>query len=193
MQETSTAPLQIDFDFLPQVEQASGIQASVCYQCRKCSNGCPLTFAMDHPPDRILRLLLLGQADQALHSRTIWVCSSCETCTTRCPNGIDIAGLMDYLKQEACRRGIPDPSGNRSLAVHQCFLDQIRRRGRVHEGSFMNAYLLKNGVWWSKLMAGTLTQDLRLGWALWKRGRLPIVPHGVADQAEIERLFAAKD
>lgn len=193
MEQPSAAPLRIDFEFLDKVQRESGIQASACYQCRKCSNGCPLTFAMDLYPDQIIRLLLLGQAAEALHSKTIWVCSSCETCTTRCPNEIDIAGLMDYLKQEACRQRIQDPAANPSLALHQSFLNQIRRRGRIHEGSLMNAYMLSSGSWKTKLKDGTWSDDLRMGWSLFKRGRMPIVPQGVADQHAIKRLFATSE
>lgn len=193
MIEISAAPLRIDFEYLDQVERDSGTQVSTCYQCRKCTNGCPLTFAMDHDPDRIVRFLLLGQADEALHSRTIWVCSSCETCTTRCPNGIDIAGLMDYLKQEACRRGLLDPAENPSLALHRSFLDQIKRRGRIHEGSLMNAYMLRSGAWKTKLKDGTWSGDLRIGWSLIKSGRMPIVPRGVAAKKEIKSLFAVSE
>src|SRR3990172_12582159 len=84
---------------------AARVPVDACYQCKKCSSGCPLTFAMDLLPDRVIRLAILGQEEMLLQSRTIWVCSSCETCTTRCPNGIDIAGVMDWLKEEALRRG----------------------------------------------------------------------------------------
>lgn len=192
-QPSSAAPVRIDFEFLDRLEQDSGIQASLCYQCRKCSNGCPLTFAMDHYPDRIIRLLLLGRETEALHSRTIWVCSTCETCTTRCPNGIDIAGLMDHLKQEAYRRQIFGPKDNRSLAVHQSFLKDISKRGRVHETSFMNRYVLSSGAWQEKLRSGTLSEDIGLGWALLKRNRLPLLPEGVKDKEEIKALFRESD
>jgi len=83
-------------------ERLAGLTSvSSCYQCKKCSAGCPLTFAMDFYPDQVIRLALLGQEEQVLGCRTIWVCSSCETCTTRCPNNIDIAGVMDWLKEAA--------------------------------------------------------------------------------------------
>jgi len=78
---------------------------SSCFQCKKCSAGCPPSFAMDLLPDRVIRLALLGRTEALLGCRTIWVCAGCVTCTTRCPNGIDIAGVMDWLKEEALKRG----------------------------------------------------------------------------------------
>ena len=91
---------------LPERLTQDHLLVSSCYQCRKCSGGCPLTFAMDLLPDRVIRLALLGQEDLVLNSRTIWVCSSCYTCSTRCPNDIDIAKVMDWLRQTALREAV---------------------------------------------------------------------------------------
>jgi len=65
--------------------QAAGIDITRCYQCGKCTAGCPMAQSMDYSPRQIVRLLQLGLADDALRSRTIWMCASCETCATRCP------------------------------------------------------------------------------------------------------------
>jgi heterodisulfide reductase subunit C len=110
-------------------ERLAGLTSvAACYQCKKCSSGCPLTFAMDFYPDQVIRLALLGQEDTVLSCRTIWVCSSCETCTTRCPNQIDIAGVMDWLKEEALRRGLASPQPE-VTRFHQTFLDTVRLAG----------------------------------------------------------------
>ncbi|MFP5213023.1 MAG: heterodisulfide reductase, partial [Acidobacteriota bacterium] len=69
-QTTSLSP---DFAFLDMVEAAGPFHTSECFQCRKCSNGCPASFAMDLYPDQIIRLALLGQKDEILRSRTLWV------------------------------------------------------------------------------------------------------------------------
>ena len=183
-------PLTPNYDFANKVEAETGIKVSACYQCRKCTNGCPLTFAMDHPPDRIVRYLLLGLEDVVLHSSTIWVCSSCVTCSTRCPNSIDIAGLMDYLKQEAHRRGIVQPGSNRTYGFHNTFLRDIERRGRVHEAALMRGYMLSTGAWRDKLEDGEIWKDLKLGWALFRRGRLPLIAKGSKDPREVKRIFA---
>ncbi|PQP34106.1 heterodisulfide reductase, partial [Desulfobacteraceae bacterium SEEP-SAG9] len=84
---------------LEEIEAETGIKVSACYQCKKCTNGCPVTFAMDIYPDRVIRFIQLGQEDRVLNCNTIWICSACETCTTRCPNEVDIAGAMDYMKE----------------------------------------------------------------------------------------------
>ena len=94
----SQQTLDPDYHFLEEVESAGPFQAEACYQCRKCTNGCPVTFAMDLYPDEVIRMVILGQRERVLNCDTVWVCAACETCTTRCPNDVKIAELMDRLK-----------------------------------------------------------------------------------------------
>lgn len=75
-----------------------------CYQCGKCTAACPLAFAMDRAPHQILRLLQLGQADQALKSSAIWACVGCLNCATLCPKGVDPARVMEALRTIHLRR-----------------------------------------------------------------------------------------
>ena len=94
----------------------SGLNIQDCYQCQKCSAGCPVAFAMDYKPNQVMQMVLLGMKERVLSCKTIWVCASCYTCSTRCPNDIDIAGVMDWLRQSALREGVP-PGGERSTAL----------------------------------------------------------------------------
>jgi heterodisulfide reductase subunit C len=168
--------------------QEAAISVSACYQCKKCSAGCPLTFAMDLLPDQVIRLASLGQLDTLLNCRTIWVCASCVTCTTRCPNGIDIAGVMDWLKEGAIRRGraVEQPE---VAAFQQLFLDSLRRAGgRLPEVALMRRFTL------FKLRRQPdikeLWENARLGWALFQRGRLrPVGPPALKGRDEINRIF----
>jgi heterodisulfide reductase subunit C len=163
---------------------------SACYQCKKCSGGCPLTFAMDFFPDQVIRLALLGQEAQVLGCRTIWVCSSCETCTTRCPNQIDIAGVMDWLKEEALRWGkaSPQPGVTR---FHQTFLDTVRLTGgRLSEPLLLGLYQLRSRDALAKLKSGALAEELRLAWELARRRRLvPRLPVRLKGLQEIKDIF----
>jgi len=84
-----------DDHFIRELESHGPFGAEACFQCRKCTNGCPVAFAMDLLPDQIIRMVLLGQRDAALSCSSIWICIGCETCTTRCPNKIKIAELLD--------------------------------------------------------------------------------------------------
>ncbi|MBW1991572.1 MAG: 4Fe-4S dicluster domain-containing protein [Deltaproteobacteria bacterium] len=168
------------------------LAVDACYQCKKCSSGCPLTFAMDLLPDQVIRLALLGQEDLVLRATTPWVCSSCETCTTRCPNGIDIAGVMDWLKEEALRRGYAVPQEQVSR-FHQSFLEAVRLGGgRLSEPLLLGLYSIKSGKTLEKLKSGELKEEILLGWELARRGRLRLrPPKRLKGAPEIARMFQA--
>ena len=103
-----------------------------CYQCSMCSDGCPVAYAMDYYPNQIIHLVRLGLKEKVLPSTTIWLCASCETCATRCPNEIEIVRLMDVLRSESLKEGIKSPVAKISK-FHQAFVEQIRKKGRIDE------------------------------------------------------------
>ncbi len=163
-------------DFSP---GTSGINIQDCYQCQKCSAGCPVAFAMDFKPNQIMQMVSLGMKDRVLACKTIWVCASCYTCSTRCPNDIDIAKAMDWLRQTALREGVPPAEKEVSL-FHAAFLDSIRTHGRVHELGMMARYKMKTGRYWD---------DFKLGWKMFTKGKLKLWPSGISRKKEIKVLF----
>jgi heterodisulfide reductase subunit C len=173
---------------LEEIETETGIKVSACYQCKKCTNGCPVTFAMDIYPDRVIRLIQLGQEERVLNCNTIWICSACETCTTRCPNEVDIAGAMDYMKERAIKAKITIPQP-KTYAFHRAFLADIKRRGRVFEGGLMLSYMLRSGEFKRKLFKFDVGADIWLGWNMFKRGRMKLLPKGIKGKKEIKKLL----
>lgn len=90
--------------FVRKVEELSGQNLYVCYQCGKCSAGCLFAEHMDALPNQVLRLVQLGD-ESVLSLSAPWVCAACLACGVRCPKGVDIAKTMEALRLLALRRG----------------------------------------------------------------------------------------
>lgn len=172
--------------FRKTVEKKSGESISLCFQCEKCTNGCPLAFSMDVLPHKIIRSVHLGLKDEVLKSDTIWVCASCETCTTRCPNSIDIAHVMDTLRQISQSEGVK-ASQPQIPIFHKAFLASMKSFGRVHEGEMAAMYTLKTGGLKGLLgMAG-------MGLDMFKKGKVKILPHRPNKQVKDIFRFAERE
>ena len=114
-------------DLAREIERKSGENPFLCYQCVRCSSGCPLTEFFDYNPNQILRLVQIGDEETALNAKTPWLCAACLTCSTRCPQGIDIARIMETLTQVAQTRGIP-PKVPEVALFNKVFLKSLMPR-----------------------------------------------------------------
>jgi len=90
--------------FVAKIQELSGQNLLECYQCGKCSAGCPAVSQMDILPNQIIRYSQLGLKDEVLQSKSIWICASCMTCNARCPKGINIAEVIEALRQMLLRK-----------------------------------------------------------------------------------------
>jgi heterodisulfide reductase subunit C len=165
-----------------EIIKSSGVRISACFQCQKCSSGCPLAFSMDILPHILVHSIQLGLIEEVLGSDTIWVCASCETCTTRCPNDIDIAHLMDTLRQMSAKRGVKD-SQKQVQIFHTTFLESIKRFGRVHEASMAVEYAYRsNGL-------KGIREQLSLGMDMIRKGKIKLVPHRLTGNKAVKKIF----
>ncbi len=103
--ELSLSRKLLEAPFVKKVEELSGQNPYACYQCGKCSAGCLFAEHMDLLPNQVIRLLQLGD-EAVLQAKAPWVCASCLACTVRCPKGVDIARIMEALRQMALRQGL---------------------------------------------------------------------------------------
>jgi heterodisulfide reductase subunit C len=111
--------------FIRRVEEVSGEDLLHCYQCGKCSAGCPMAGSMDVLPNQIVRLAQLGMEGDIAGSKAIWVCASCLTCTARCPRGVDLARIMEALRLLTLRKNVNYVEPNRIPAEELADLPQI--------------------------------------------------------------------
>ena len=180
--EATAEAVRPDPAFRKQVEEKLGQEVSSCFHCNKCSSGCPVTFAMDFLPNKVVRMVQMGMKDPVLRSSTIWLCASCQTCTTRCPNEVDIAALMDALREMAVGEGVEVAEENIPI-FHEAFLAEVEKRGRVFEVGMLARFKLKT------LKSGDLSEDAKLGWEMFKRGKLKLWPDKIRQRGQIREIF----
>lgn len=156
--ETAAAPCDSsptictgDSDFLELVLGESGEKIQACYQCHKCASGCPVASETDYTPDKLIRLIQLGEKEKALGAKHLQTCVACYTCSARCPNNINGARLVEALKHIAYKEGIP-PAKPAVKAFHDTFLMSVRHFGRVNEAELMGIYSLKAGFDWFTIL-----------------------------------------
>jgi heterodisulfide reductase subunit C len=164
-------------DFKAQVAARSGVKPAACYQCGKCSAGCPMAHAMDLLPHQIMRLIQLNQRDKVLKSRTIWMCASCETCSTRCPKEVDVARVMDALREMAYKEGFVSAQAD-TVKFMEEFLAWVKRTGRQFEGGLVGGYKLRTGHFFQDLDAAPKMMP-----------KLKLLPHRIKGQAAVARIF----
>jgi len=170
--------------FCDEVARASGQEIEACYQCGKCTAGCPMARAMDMTPNQVIRAVQLGLKDLVLDGNAMWYCAGCETCASRCPRDIDMARVNKALARMAVRekRRPKDPG---VAAFHQAFMESMGRWGRAHEMEIMSLTKLRSPA--------QRFQDLLLGASLFSKGRLALLPHWVERSARKVREIIKRD
>ncbi len=165
--------------FAKEIQQKCGQDVLTCYQCRKCTMGCPMAFKMRLKVNELMRAIQLGLREEVLSSDTMWWCVSCETCATRCPQGIEIVEVMDVLREMAFKEGYYIPVESIE-AFHKVFLRSVETYGRLYEMGFaMDLNLqLKDPL-----------KDADLGPVMMAKGKLKLRPHKVKDLKSVKKLF----
>ncbi len=165
-------------DFLRQVEEESGQNLSLCYQCGKCTAGCPYSLEYDIPVSRIMRLVQIGRKEQVLRSESLWLCATCESCSVRCPNEIDVARIMDVLRHMARKEGY---AGIKTIKTFwDSFLGSARKNGRIFEVGLLMKYITQTGRFWT---------DLTLGPRMLPKGKIHFTPHVIKGKKEVAAIF----
>ncbi|MGR3220660.1 MAG: 4Fe-4S dicluster domain-containing protein [Candidatus Anammoxibacter sp.] len=179
---TNTITLnELTSGFPAEIEKKSGIKVQECYQCGKCTAGCPIAFEMDVKPSQLIRFVQLGAKKTALTCRTIWLCASCETCTTRCPMNIEIAELMNVLRETALEDGVENKEEKNIIEFGKAFLNSARKHGRISELWLINEYKMKR--------PNTALQDVKLAPKMLAKRKISILPHNIKGRQQVERIF----
>lgn len=157
------------------IQKETGENVFLCYQCQKCSSGCPVAEHFDLAPNQLMRAIQFGQKEMVLKSKTIWLCAMCETCATRCPYEINITKIMDVLKIMAQKEGIESKVPSVPL-FYQAALRGIKWFGRMYEAGLMGE------IYFRQMLDGQLDlhqvwkKDVPMALKMLKNGKLKIFP-----------------
>ena len=173
-------------DFLDEVEARSGQKVRECYQCGKCSGGCPFSQVMDYAPNSILEMIVYGIKDQLLTSKAIQMCIQCGTCGAQCPSEFEMYEVMNVLRAMAKEEGYVS-NEKKIPKMNEIFLGEVRNIGRMHEVGLM----VKN-----MLAQGELVRDVAalipIGPPMFLKGIMgvgDILPHKIKGQAAVAKIF----
>ncbi len=144
-------------------------------------------------PDRLIRMIILGDRDHALNNGLIWQYVSCYTCGTRCPNEIQTGRITETLKKMAKEQDVP-PVKYKVKAFHDSFCSSAMHFGRVNELEFMGLYEAKSTLNdlkelnFSGLAAETLNQT-KMGIAMSRKKRMHFGIQKVKGRSELKMLL----
>ena len=165
-------------EFASGIKSLHGVDVNMCYQCRKCTSGCPLAEFMDMTPTQIIHAVRLGLKDAVLNSNTYWLCVACGTCTARCPQETGLLKVMDALANVAIKEGVT-PKEPAIAEFYKTGLSIIKNFGIMYETGVAGLLSLKTR---------NLGRDISIGLRMFKKGKLDVLPH-FQNSREMKKLF----
>lgn len=153
-----------------------------CIQCGTCTASCPTSRTMDYKPREIVGLFRAGMLDKVLRSNTVWTCASCYYCSTRCPSGIRLSDIMYVLRSLGIKFGLFSRREAYPVLA-KTFARVVDRYGRNAEMEMLTRFYLSTGPL-------RLKDQIGLGFKMFRRGRLHLLPKAIQGRRDIEKIMA---
>ena len=164
------------------LQSRTGENVMLCYQCKKCTLGCPSAYTMKMRPHELMRAAQLGLMEEIYWSGTIWICLSCETCNTRCPQDINILRVIDGLREQAISKKVDFYNPHPAIpALHRIFMALVERFGKVYE---LGLAVLIN------MRMLTPFKDMDMASPMLLKGKLKPFPHFSRGAKELRQVMA---
>jgi heterodisulfide reductase subunit C len=149
-----------------------------CYQCGLCTASCRTSYAMKYTPRQVMNLLQLGCADEAVAAGSGLLCTTCYSCTFRCPRGVAVTDVMTAIQRLSLAKGHADGDIRR---FYRAFMRTLERHGRFTETEFLARYLIPN--------PRLAMADAGLGLRLFSKGKIVLNPPTMKNPKTIAAMF----
>ncbi len=100
MSEKDIETRELDPDFKFEIAREEGGEGILhCYACGSCTVRCPeQKVKPEFNPREVIRKALLGLKDEVFRSEFVWICSSHYLCLSKCPQDVNIKGIMNAVR-----------------------------------------------------------------------------------------------
>ena len=173
---------EIDSALQLELKEKLDIDIEACLECGKCSGGCSNGHIFDYTPRKIVQLVKLGDEETLAGMDALWICLSCQLCLDRCPSGIDIPRILDYLREKAVTRGVKASRPDVHLFM-ELMLEEARDKGRVSEVPLMIRFKRKTGQY---------LKDAGLGFKMFLKGKLSPFPSRMQKPEGLKKLLSER-
>jgi heterodisulfide reductase subunit C len=168
--------------FIREIEEIPGGERIIdCIQCGTCSGSCPTSTLMDYTPRKLFAMIRAGLKDEVLSCNTFWYCTSCYSCTVRCPQQIKITDIMYALKRLALQSG-RRRRGDNARVFYETFVDIVERDGKSFEPELMTRYMLMTNPM-------LMLRSSILGLKLIKHRRFPFRRHTIKAREDLKKII----
>ncbi len=173
---------EIDNALQRELKDNLGVDIEMCLECGKCSGGCSNGHVFDYTPRKIVQLVKMGDEETLTGMDALWICLSCQLCLDRCPSGIDIPRILDYLREKALKRGVRATRPDVHLFM-ELMLEEVRDKGRVSEVPLMIRFKKKTGQY---------LKDAGLGFRMFLKGKLSPFPSRMQKPEDLKILLSER-
>ncbi|MEQ8175181.1 MAG: 4Fe-4S dicluster domain-containing protein [Syntrophomonadaceae bacterium] len=170
---------EVDGALAKEIKEECGVDVELCLECGKCSGGCSNGHIFDYTPRKIVQLIKLGDRERLLHMDALWTCVSCQLCWDRCPSEINVARVMDYLREQTYQENVA-PTRKEVALFHELMLGSVERIGRVAETRLVLEFNFKTKQY---------TKDADIGPKMFFKGKLNPFTSRIKKREEVRQIF----